>query len=60
MGFERPGDYDVDGNRYARETLQTRPFNIVPISEPSEYVTYLIKHISKTKAMQLPFSITVK
>lgn len=39
--------------------LQTRPYNIVLISEPSEYVTYLIKYISKTKAMQLPFSITI-
>ena len=59
MGFERPADYDMDGNRHARETLQTRPLNIVLISEPSEYGTYLIKYISKTKAMQLPFPITV-
>ena len=50
MGFERPADYDMDGNRHARETLQTRPFNIVLISEPSEYVTYLIKYISKNKS----------
>lgn len=41
MGSGRPVDTEVDGTRGVRETLQTRPFNILLI-ELCEYGTYLI------------------